>query len=105
MCKYRAIASSFNLLCPYQCPLFPYSHTITSICLVTDPHASVFKLLQADDYLTTNFPEVEVTLRLISSQSVSLGVEPTLGLVTRYYFLSEGYCLKVEVFFLWGPPL
>jgi hypothetical protein len=27
------------------------------------------------------------------SQSVCLGVEPTLGLVTRYYFLSEGCCL------------
>jgi hypothetical protein len=35
-------------------------------------------------------------------QSVCLGVEPTLELVTRYYFLSEGCCLKVAVFFLWG---
>jgi hypothetical protein len=35
-------------------------------------------------------------------RSVCLGVEPTLGLVTRYCFLSEGFCLKVEVFFLWG---
>jgi hypothetical protein len=33
-------------------------------------------------------------------QSVHLGVEPTLGLVTRYYFLSESCCLKAEVLFL-----
>jgi hypothetical protein len=37
--------------------------------------------------------EVEVTLRLTVSQRVYPGVEPTLGLVTRYYFLSEGCCL------------
>jgi hypothetical protein len=28
-------------------------------------------------------------------QSVCLGVELTQGLVTRYYFLSEGFCLKI----------
>jgi hypothetical protein len=39
---------------------------------------------------------------MIDSQWVSLGVEPTLELVTRYYFLSERYCLKVAVLFLWG---
>jgi hypothetical protein len=31
------------------------------------------------------------------SQSVYLGVERTQGLVTRYYFLSEGWCLRVTV--------
>jgi hypothetical protein len=36
------------------------------------------------------------------SQSVCQGIEPTLGLVTRYYFLSEGCFLKVTVLFLWG---
>jgi hypothetical protein len=46
--------------------------------------------------------EVEITLRLKVSQSVCRSVEPTLGHVTRYYFLSEGYCLKVAVLFLWG---
>jgi hypothetical protein len=35
-------------------------------------------------------------------QSVSLGVKPTLGLVTRYYFRSESCCLKVADLFLWG---
>jgi hypothetical protein len=47
--------------------------------------------------------EVEVTLRLMVSQTVCLGVEPTLRLATRYYFLSEYCCLKVEVVFLWVP--
>jgi hypothetical protein len=42
--------------------------------------------------------EVKVTLRL----TVNLGVEPILGFVTRYYFLSEGCCLKVAALFLWG---
>jgi hypothetical protein len=44
--------------------------------------------------------EVEVTLRLTASQSVWLGAEPTLGLVTRYYFLSES-CGLVSM----GRPL
>jgi hypothetical protein len=35
------------------------------------------------------------------SQSVCLGLEPTLGLVTRYYFLFEGF-LKFAVLSLWG---
>jgi hypothetical protein len=43
---------------------------------------------------------VEVTLRLTVGQSVCLSIEPNLGLVTRYYFLSEGCCLKVVVLFL-----
>jgi hypothetical protein len=40
--------------------------------------------------------EVEATLQLTVSKSVCRAVELTLGLVTRYYFLSEGCCLKVE---------
>jgi hypothetical protein len=31
-----------------------------------------------------------------------LGVEPSLGIVTRYYFLPECCSLKVAVLFLWG---
>jgi hypothetical protein len=46
--------------------------------------------------------EVQVTLQLTVSHSVCQGIEPTLGLVTRYYFLSEGYFLKVTVLSLWG---
>jgi hypothetical protein len=44
--------------------------------------------------------EVQVTLQLTVSQSVCQGIEPILGLVTRYYFLSEGCCL-----FCVGRPL
>jgi hypothetical protein len=46
--------------------------------------------------------KVEVTLRLTVSQSACLGIEPTVGLVTRCYFLSDGFSLKFAVLFLWG---
>jgi hypothetical protein len=49
--------------------------------------------------------EVEVTLRLTVSQSVSqyVLVSSTLvGLATRYYFLSECCCLKFVVLYLLG---
>jgi hypothetical protein len=39
---------------------------------------------------------------MTDGQPVCQGVEPTLGLVTKYYFLSECCCLKVAVFSLWG---
>jgi hypothetical protein len=47
-------------------------------------------------WLSLREAEVEVTLWLKVSQSVYLGVEPTLRLVTRYYFLSES-CGLVSV--------
>jgi hypothetical protein len=37
--------------------------------------------------------KVKVTLRLTIGQSVSLGVEPHLGLMTRYLVLFDSYCL------------
>jgi hypothetical protein len=37
--------------------------------------------------------KVKVTLRLTVSQSVSLGVEPHLGLMTRYLILFDSYGL------------
>jgi hypothetical protein len=37
--------------------------------------------------------KIKVMLRLTVSQSVCLGVESTLELVTRYYFLSESCCV------------
>jgi hypothetical protein len=45
--------------------------------------------------------KVKVTLRLTVSQSVSLGVEPHLGLMTRYLVLFNSYGL---VFFFCGAP-
>jgi hypothetical protein len=53
----------------------------------------IFKVLEIE-------VEVEITIRLTISQSVCLGVDPTLGLVIRHYFLSEG-CGPVSV----GRPL
>jgi hypothetical protein len=40
---------------------------------------------------------VRVTLRLTVSQSVCLGIEPFLGLMTRYLFI----CLEVAVLSIW----
>jgi hypothetical protein len=37
--------------------------------------------------------KVKVTLRLTVSQSVCLGIEPHLGPMTRYLFLSDSYVL------------
>jgi hypothetical protein len=45
--------------------------------------------------------KVKVTLQLTVSQSLCQGIEPILGLVTRYYFLSEGCFLKFAVLSLW----
>jgi uracil-DNA glycosylase len=44
--------------------------------------------------------KVKVTLRLTVGQSVSLGVEPHLGLMTRYLLLFDGYGLV----FVGRPP-
>jgi hypothetical protein len=43
--------------------------------------------------------KVKVTLRLTVSQSVSLGVEPHLEVITRYVLLFNSYGL-----ILWGAP-
>jgi hypothetical protein len=42
-----------------------------------------------------DWAEVEVSLQLTVSQSICQGIKPSLRLVTRYYFLSQGFCLKV----------
>jgi hypothetical protein len=44
--------------------------------------------------LTTQV-KVKATLRLTVSQSVSLGVEPYLGLMTRYLLLFDSYSLVI----------
>jgi hypothetical protein len=46
--------------------------------------------------------EVEVTLQLTVGQSACHCIEPNLGLVTRYYVLSEYCFLKFAVLSLWG---
>jgi hypothetical protein len=45
--------------------------------------------------------QVEVTLRLTVSQYVFVS-STLMGLAIRYYFLSECYCLKFAVLYLWG---
>jgi hypothetical protein len=47
---------------------------------------------------------VKVTLQLTVSQSLCQGIQPILGLVTRYYFLSESRFLKFALVFV-GRPL
>jgi hypothetical protein len=46
--------------------------------------------------------QVKVTLQLTVSQPLCQGIEPILGLVTIYYFLSEGCFLKFVVLYFWG---
>jgi hypothetical protein len=48
------------------------------------------------------FSKVKVTLQLTVSQSLCQSIDPILGLVTRYYFRSEGCFLKCAVLSLWG---
>jgi hypothetical protein len=54
-----------------------------------------FGLSTAENALLLVAPatKVKVTLRLKISQSVSLGVEPHLGLMTRYLLLFDSYGL------------
>jgi hypothetical protein len=44
---------------------------------------------------STDLNEVDVILRLTVSQSVSLAVEPHLGLMTRYVLLFDSYSLII----------
>jgi hypothetical protein len=53
--------------------------------------------LRTQRIATCQSVRVRVTLQLTVSQSVCLGVEPPLGLMTRYLFFS-----KVTVLSLWG---
>jgi hypothetical protein len=69
---------------------------------VINHESMVHTELNSDMNLHMQNRKVKVTLQLMISWSVCLGVEPTLGLMTRYYFLSEGCCLKVAVLFLCG---
>jgi hypothetical protein len=46
--------------------------------------------------------KIKVALQLTVSQPLCQGMEPILGLVTRYYFLSEGCFLKFAVLSFWG---
>jgi hypothetical protein len=82
--------------------LFP-AYCVISSSLATvsnsgDSSASRAEVLSSQpsvkNSLTTQVKvKVKVTLRLTVGQSISLGVEPHLGLMTRYLLLFESYCL------------
>jgi hypothetical protein len=66
-----------------------------SIRVNPSPFTEISVKWNTGESLWTGQVEVEVTLELTVSQSLCQGIEPILGLVIRYYFLSEGYFLKV----------
>jgi hypothetical protein len=60
--------------------------------LHTTSHVVSDEPLKAESHLyVKDGVKVKVTLRLTVSQSVSLGVEPHLGLMTRYLLLFDRY--------------
>jgi hypothetical protein len=56
-------------------------------------HFGVPTLQNSIQFSHPNLLKVKVTLRLTVSQSVSLGVEPHLGIMTRFLLLFESYGL------------
>jgi hypothetical protein len=78
---------------------FPACCVFISSCLVTAPTMAIPLLLcsspvwMAAPFQLFILVEVKVTLRLTVSQSVSFGVEPHLGLMTRYLLLFDSYGL------------
>jgi hypothetical protein len=87
----------------YICTVYTDLKNRTALAEDTSEHGNslnvVLKRNSELDYL-------EVTLRLTVSQSVSLGVEPHLGLMTRYLLLYESYGLVFVGCHLWredGP--
>jgi hypothetical protein len=67
------------------------THCVNKLCckldLRTISSVSSYKFIIEDCYLS----QVKVTLRLTVSQSVSLGVEPHMGLMVRYLLLFDSY--------------
>jgi hypothetical protein len=101
--KYGAIVI-FHIL-QYHCKSFPTHNIFTSSCLVTASNngyssASGLKSPLNGGSLQTEIffrVRVRVTLRLTVSQSVCLGVEPRLGLMSSYLIQ-----LKITVLSIWG---
>jgi hypothetical protein len=88
--------------------LFPACLVLTSFSLATasnsgDSSAPCAQVLSSQAPVQNwTWSQVKVTLRLTVSQSVSLGVEPHLGLMTRYLVLFDSYGL---VSFCGAPSL
>jgi hypothetical protein len=83
-----------NSILPDWRVLCPVTNSFLALGLVTidwlNPDWPDYSWSWSRSYFTTD------------GQSVCLGVDLTLGLLVRYFFLSEGCCLKVAVLFLWG---
>jgi hypothetical protein len=69
-------------------PVFPLAFVLRRIAV-----SAVRKLVQAATLLNSQSQsQIIVMLQLMVSQSVCLGVEPQLGLMTRCFFLYDSYC-------------
>jgi hypothetical protein len=90
---------SFIMLCHiYTAYNLTHQYSILDVFTYTsDLTANLWLLPHSLKTLVNWTVEVEVTLRLTVSQSVSLSVEPHLGLITRYILLFDNYGLA-----LWG---
>jgi hypothetical protein len=64
----------------------------TNHYIITSPSFSTAATRNSPNSISVKF-KVKVTLRLTVGQSVSLGVEPHVGLMTRYLLLFESYGL------------
>jgi hypothetical protein len=102
-----SVQAQYSRFCPIS-STFRYSgslFTSTVACLTAAKFKPLtlymlgFALSNFANIFTASF-KVKVTLRLTVCQSVSLGIEPHLGPMTRYLFLSDSYVL-VSV----GSPL
>jgi hypothetical protein len=96
MCRWPLPAQSFLVLVPWD--LRPY-FTVSDLRLpFPSPPTTRRFTVELFDPASTRVTklsevEVEVTLRLTVSQSVGLGVEPHMGLMTIYKFLFDNYGL------------
>jgi hypothetical protein len=70
----------------------PHLGLMTRYLLLFDSYSLVLSGALSDER-TDLFFKVKVTLRLMVSQSVSLGVKPHLGLMARYLILFDSYGL------------
>jgi hypothetical protein len=58
------------------------------------PTLACYATFRWEPLRSRNFKDkVKLTLRLTVGEPVRPGVEPTLGLLTRYYLLAESGCL------------
>jgi hypothetical protein len=98
MCMYNIhtklllIQAQYRKLCPIRS---------SSVCNTSSITRTAIRLT------TTKFKSRKLKSKsksklLYDRLSVCLGVEHTLELVTRYYFLLERWCLKTAILFLWG---